>query len=84
MVPWEKTVLSQTPSGHAAVAGRSREESEDLRSMRMWAFSYRGCSRSGRRSAHPSPGGGAAGMDGLPVLYLHAVYDLNGRESFAD
>jgi hypothetical protein len=30
--------LSQTSSGHAAVAGNGREESADLRSMRMWDF----------------------------------------------
>lgn len=42
-MPWEKTVLSQTPSGQVVVAGRGREESADLRSMRMWGFSHRVC-----------------------------------------
>ena len=45
MVPWEKTVLSQTPSGQVVVAGSGREESADLRSMRMWGFSHRVCRR---------------------------------------
>jgi hypothetical protein len=64
MVPWEKTVLSQTPSGHAAVGGRGREESADLRSMRMWGFSHRPQVRAFSNPTHP--GDKAAGMNRAP------------------
>jgi hypothetical protein len=64
MVPWERTVLSQTPSGQAVVAGGGREESADLRSMRMWGFSHRGMVRA---SFDPTrPGDVVAGTNGAP------------------
>ena len=54
MVPWEKTVLSQTPSGQVVVAERGREESADLRSMRMGGFSHRVCAGSCVVRSRPS------------------------------
>ena len=66
MVPWEKTVLSQTPSGHAAVDGRGREESADLRSMRTNELSHCMCFRSCRYLAQNDAG------------HLHIRYTIRG------